>query len=83
MSGERGLRKTRVGVVVSDRMDKSVIVEVLRTVKHPLYGKYVRRRTRFMAHDERNEFRPGDKVRIVETRPISRRKRWRVQEKLA
>jgi small subunit ribosomal protein S17 len=83
VSDERGLRKTRIGIVVSDRMDKSVIVEVTRTVQHPLYNKYVRRRTRFMAHDEENACRNGDKVRIVETRPMSRRKRWRVQEKLA
>ena len=79
----RGLRKTRDGVVVSDKMDKSVIVEVSRTVLHPLYQKYVRKRTRFMAHDESNALKIGDKVRIVESRPISRRKRWRVQEKLA
>jgi len=83
MNQDRGLRKTRIGVVVSDRMDKSVIVEVTRTVQHPLYNKYVRRRTRFMAHDEENACKNGDKVRIVETRPMSRRKRWRVQEKLA
>jgi small subunit ribosomal protein S17 len=79
----RGLRKTRDGVVVSDKMDKSVIVEVSRTVLHPLYQKYVRKRTRFMAHDETNALKIGDKVRIVESRPMSRRKRWRVQEKLA
>jgi small subunit ribosomal protein S17 len=79
----RGLRKTRVGVVVRDKMDKSVIVEVSRTVLHPTYQKYVRKRTRFMAHDETNECKVGDKVRIVESRPLSRRKRWRVQEKLA
>jgi small subunit ribosomal protein S17 len=79
----RGLRKTQEGVVVSDKMDKSVIVEVSRTVLHPLYQKYVRKRTRFMAHDESNALRIGDRVRIVESRPISRRKRWRVQEKLA
>jgi small subunit ribosomal protein S17 len=83
MSSQRGLRKTRVGVVVSDKMDKSVIVEVTRTIQHPMYGKYVRRRTRFMAHDEGNEYKLGDMVRIIETRPISRRKRWRVQERLA
>jgi small subunit ribosomal protein S17 len=80
---ERGLRKIRIGIVVSDKMDKSVIVEVTRTVRHPLYDKFVRRRTRFMAHDEENACRNGDKVRIIETRPLSRRKRWRVQEKLA
>ena len=79
----RGLRKTRVGVVVRDKMDKSVIVEVNRTVLHPLYQKYVRKRTRFMAHDEGNECKIGDRVRIVESRPLSRLKRWRVQEKLA
>ena len=79
----RGLRKTRDGVVVSDKMDKSVIVEVSRTVLHPLYQKYVRKRTRFMAHDETNALKIGDRVRIVESRPMSRRKRWRVQEKLA
>jgi small subunit ribosomal protein S17 len=83
MNDGRGLRKTRIGIVVSDKMDKSVIVEVTRTVQHPLYNKYVRRRTRFMAHDEENACKNGDKVRIVETRPLSRRKRWRVQEKLA
>ena len=79
----RGLRKIREGVVVSDKMDKSVIVEVSRTVLHPLYQKYVRKRTRFMAHDESNQLKSGDRVRIVESRPLSRRKRWRVQEKLA
>jgi small subunit ribosomal protein S17 len=79
----RGLRKTREGVVISDKMDKSVIVEVSRTVLHPLYQKYVRKRTRFMAHDESNALKIGDRVRIVESRPLSRRKRWRVQEKLA
>jgi len=79
----RGLRKTREGVVIADKMDKSVIVEVSRTVLHPLYQKYVRKRTRFMAHDETNECKIGDRVRIVESRPLSRRKRWRIQEKLA
>ncbi|HTO05728.1 MAG TPA: 30S ribosomal protein S17 [Myxococcota bacterium] len=79
----RGLRRTQDGVVVSDKMDKSVVVEVSRTVLHPLYQKYVRKRTRFMAHDESNALKVGDRVRIVESRPISRRKRWRVQEKLA
>jgi len=69
--------------VVSDKMDKSVIVEVSRTVLHPLYQKYVRKRTRFMAHDETNACKVGDRVRIIESRPLSRRKRWRIQEKLA
>jgi len=80
---ERGLRKTRVGVVVSDRMDKSVVVEVKRRVSHPLYKKYIQVRKRLMAHDEGNTCAVGDVVRIIETRPLSRRKRWRVQEKLA
>ena len=79
----RGLRKTREGVVIADKMDKSVIVEVSRTVLHPLYQKYVRKRTRFMAHDETNACKVGDRVRIIESRPLSRRKRWRIQEKLA
>lgn len=80
---KRGLQKSRTGVVVKDRMDKSVIVEVSRTVKHPLYGKYIRKRSRFMAHDETNACRVGDKVRIAEVRPLSKRKRWRVREKLS
>ena len=80
---DRGLKKTRVGVVVSDKMNKSIVVEVTRTVQHPLYKKYIRRRKRLMAHDEENSCKIGDKVRIVETRPMSRRKRWRVQERLA
>ncbi len=79
---ERGLRKTRVGFVVSDKMDRSVIVEVRRTVQHPLYKKLMRKRKRFMAHDAENAYKTGDKVRIVETRPLSKRKRWRVQEKV-
>ena len=80
---DRGLQKTRTGIVVSDKMDKSVIVEVTRTVMHPLYKKYIRKRSRFMAHDEQNAYKVGDKVQITETRPLSRRKRWRVREKLA
>jgi small subunit ribosomal protein S17 len=80
---ERGLRKTRVGLVVSDKMNKSVIVEVTRIIQHPLYKKYLRKRSRFMAHDEKSECKVGDKVRIIEVRPLSKRKRWRVQEKLA
>ena len=79
---ERGLRKIRVGVVVRDKMDKSIIVEVTRTVQHPLYKKYIRKRKRFMAHDEKNSCAVGDKVKIIETRPLSRRKRWRLQERL-
>ena len=80
---QRGLQKSRIGFVVKDKMDKSVIVEVTRTVKHPLYGKYVRKRNRFMAHDEKNELKVGDKVRIAEVRPVSKRKRWRVRERIS
>ncbi len=80
---DRGLRKTRVGVVVRDKMNKSIIVEVTRTVQHPFYKKYIRKRARFMAHDANDECSVGDKVRIVESRPISKRKRWRVREKLS
>ena len=74
----RGSRKERVGMVVSDRPDKTVIVSVETLVRHPLYKKRVRRSKRFMVHDERNEARVGDTVRIIETRPISARKRWRL-----
>jgi small subunit ribosomal protein S17 len=80
---ERGLRKTQVGRVVGDKMNKSVTVEVQRNVLHPLYKKYIRKRSRFMAHDETNQFKVGDEVRIVETRPLSKQKRWRVQEKVS
>ncbi len=74
----RGTRKERVGMVVSDKPDKTVAVSVETLVRHPLYKKRVRRSRRFMVHDERNEARVGDTVRIVETRPISARKRWRL-----
>ncbi|PID90661.1 MAG: 30S ribosomal protein S17 [Bacteroidetes bacterium] len=76
----RNLRKERQGVVVSDKMDKSVIVAVERRVKHPKYGKFVHRTTRFCAHDEKNECGVGDVVRIMETRPLSKTKCWRVVE---
>ncbi|RLA84637.1 MAG: 30S ribosomal protein S17 [Deltaproteobacteria bacterium] len=75
---ERGRRKMEVGVVVSDKMDKTVVVRVERFVQHPRYGKVMRRYTKFYAHDERNECKVGDKVLIIETRPLSRLKRWRV-----
>ena len=75
---ERGSRKERVGLVVSDRPDKTVTVSVETLVRHPLYKKRVRRSKRFMVHDERNEARVGDTVRIIETRPLSARKRWRL-----
>lgn len=79
---DRGLKKSRVGVVVGDKMDKTISVEVERTVQHPLYKKYIRKRSKFLAHDEKNEFKVGDRVRIAETRPLSKRKRWRVREKI-
>jgi small subunit ribosomal protein S17 len=75
---ERGSRKERVGLVVSDRPDKTVTVSVETLVRHPLYKKRVRRSKRFMVHDEGNEARVGDTVRIIETRPLSARKRWRL-----
>ncbi|RMF60765.1 MAG: 30S ribosomal protein S17 [Calditrichaeota bacterium] len=77
---ERGIRKTRVGVVVSDKMDKTVVVAVERLVKHPFYKKYIKRTSKFKAHDEENQCTVGDKVKIMETRPLSKTKRWRVVE---
>ena len=78
----RGNVKTKVGTVVSNKMDKSILVRVDRKVKHPLYKKYITRSSKFVAHDERNECQAGDRVKIVETRPLSRRKRWRLMEVL-
>ena len=75
----RGDRATRVGVVTSDKMNKSVVVRVDRTVKHPVYKRYVKRSSTFMAHDETNECQTGDTVEIIESRPLSNRKRWRVR----
>jgi small subunit ribosomal protein S17 len=77
---ERGIRKTLVGEVASSRMNKTVIVVVERLVKHPLYQKYLRKKARYKAHDEKNECRAGDRVLLMETRPLSREKRWRVKE---
>ncbi|SHK99901.1 30S ribosomal protein S17 [Rhodothermus profundi] len=77
---QRGRRKERIGVVVSNKMDKTITVAVERLVKHPLYGKYIKRTTKLMAHDENNEANEGDVVRIMETRPLSKRKRWRLVE---
>jgi small subunit ribosomal protein S17 len=74
----RGLRKTRVGMVVSNKMRKTIVVAVERRVKDPLYKKYIRRTNKFMAHDEDSQCQIGDRVRIVETRPLSKRKRWRL-----
>lgn len=79
---ERGNRKVRVGKVVSGKMDKTVIVAVERLVKHRLYKKYIKRTSKMVAHDETNDAHEGDTVRIVETRPLSKTKRWRVQEVL-
>ena len=73
---ERNLRKERIGVVVSNKMEKSIVVLVERKVKHPLYGKFVKKSTKFMAHDEKNEANIGDTVRIMETRPLSKNKCW-------
>lgn len=77
---KRGIKRQVVGIVTSDKMDKSVVVQVGRLVKHKLYKKYVRKRSRFAAHDEKNICRIGDKVIIMEDRPISKTKRWRVSE---
>ncbi len=77
---ERNLRKTRIGVVASNKMEKSITVVVERRLAHPIYGKYVKRTKKFMAHDEKNECQIGDTVRIGETRPYSKNKRWRLLE---
>ena len=77
---ERNSRKTRVGMVVSDKMQKTVVVSIERRVQHPVYGKMVRRTKRLKAHDENNDAKTGDTVRIMETRPMSKDKRWRVVE---
>ena len=79
---KRGMRRILVGTVVSDKMDKTVVVRVERLVRDPMYHKYVRRYSKFMAHDEGNACSMGDRVRIIEHRPISKRKRWKVQETL-
>lgn len=76
----RGIRKTLVGVVVSDKMDKTIVVEIRTRVRHPLYGKIMNRTTKIKAHDENNDCGIGDKVMVMETRPISREKRWRLTE---
>ncbi|MCW3074847.1 MAG: rpsQ [Flaviaesturariibacter sp.] len=76
----RNLRKTRIGVVSSNKMTKTITVKVERKVKHPLYGKFVKKTTSFHAHDEQNEASIGDVVRIMETRPLSKTKRWRLVE---
>ena len=75
---ERNYRKTRVGIVVSDKMDKTVVVAVVDSVKHPLYGKVVKRTYKLKAHDENNECKVGDRIKVMETRPLSKDKRWRL-----
>ena len=80
MSEVRGMRKTRVGVVVSDKMDKTITIAVKNRVRHPLYGKIMNRTTKIKAHDEKNECAIGDTVRVMETRPLSHDKRWRLVE---
>ncbi|MFX8938017.1 30S ribosomal protein S17, partial [Acinetobacter baumannii] len=77
---ERNLRKTRTGIVTSDKMDKTITVAVERKVKHPIYGKFVKKTTKFHAHDEKGECTIGDVVKIMETRPLSKTKRWRLVE---
>jgi len=77
---ERNARKTRIGLVVSDKMAKTVVVSIERRVQHPVYGKMIRRTKKLKAHDEQNEAKTGDTVRIMETRPLSKDKRWRVVE---
>lgn len=77
---ERNNRKVREGIVVSDKMDKSIVISVERRMKHPIYGKFLKRTTKFMAHDGNNECHIGDRVRIMETRPLSKNKCWRLVE---
>jgi small subunit ribosomal protein S17 len=77
---ERKLRKTRIGVVASNKMEKTITVSVERKVKHPIYGKFIKKTTKFMAHDEKNECSIGDTVRIMEVRPLSKNKCWRLVE---
>jgi len=78
--GTRGIQKRKIGVVISDKMDKTIVVQVERLVAHPVYKKYVKRRSRIKAHDEKNEYQIGDRVEIIETRPMSKDKRWRVNK---
>lgn len=77
---ERNRRKERIGIVVSDKMEKSIVVAVKRKEKHPIYGKFINKTTKFVAHDEKNDCGIGDSVKIMETRPLSKRKRWRLVE---
>lgn len=78
MTDQRSLRKERTGIVTSSKMDKSIVVSVERKVKHPIYGKFIKQTKKFMAHDEKNECGIGDLVKIMETRPLSKNKNWRL-----
>jgi len=80
MSENQKHRKTRIGVVTSSAMDKSITISVVRKLRHPIYGKFVKKSKKFMAHDEKNECNAGDTVKIVESRPLSKRERWRLTE---
>ena len=80
MTIERGQKKTKIGIVVSDKMDKSRVIAVKRQIQHSLYKKFIRKTSKFMVHDEKNESHVGDTIKIIETRPLSRRKRWRLLE---
>ncbi len=80
MTKQRGNRKSRIGVVTSDKMDKTVVVRVEQMVKHPVYKKYIKRNVKYKAHDDENSCAAGDRVMIVETRPLSKGKRWQVRE---
>jgi len=80
MMEKRNLRKERIGIVVSDKMEKSIVVAVRRKMRHPIYGKFINKTTKFKAHDEENTCNPGDIVRIMETRPLSKSKNWRLVE---
>ena len=79
---KRNLRKERTGLVVSNKMDKSIVVQIERRFKHVVYGKYIKKSNKFIAHDEKNDAKQGDRVRIVESRPLSREKRWALEEVL-
>ncbi len=80
MEGKRNLRKERIGIVISNKMEKSIVVAVKRKVKHPIYGKFVNKTTKFVAHDAENTCDEGDLVKIMETRPLSKNKNWRLVE---
>ncbi len=80
MENPRGHKKTKIGLVTSDAMSKSRVISVKRNIRHPLYGKFIRKTSKFMVHDENNESHVGDMIKIVETRPLSKRKRWRLLE---